>query len=311
MNQLQHIASHINALQHDIRAEVIINHLIDSEDLKPDEYIVHKEGQFSRAYRFDVLDTKVLIGANENKPTLSFNLSRDSIYDALPEGISHSPTNDIPGKDVDTMIREHNAQKKQQKAARKFFQPFENEIFEYGVKIENFESSFLFELNGSKASDMFYTLWNIDQDFPPMLISKFIRLLPFAYKIVGNISLASHILSALIEEEVKLNEKQYQKYSDKNNETILGNSRLGLDSIAGTEYDDYSKHIEIKIGPLQNSSLTDFIHEGKKKRFTELFYEYFFPIEVDIISLILLHENDEKFELDHRTDAFLGYNTCI
>ncbi|SEN01231.1 Type VI secretion, VasB, ImpH, VC_A0111 [Chryseobacterium taichungense] len=308
MNHLQHISSNINALQHDIRAEAIINNLIESGGLKADEYIIHKEGQFARAYRFDVLDTKVLIDADE---TLVFNLSRDSIYDALPEGISHSPTNDIPGKGVDTMIREHTDQKKQQKAARKFFQPFENEIFEYGVKIENFESNFLFELNGSKAPDMFYTFWNIDRDFPPMLISKFIRLLPFAYKIVGNISQASHILSALLEEDVKVNERQYQKYSDKNNETILGSSRLGLDSIAGTEYNDYSEHIEVKIGPLQNSSLTDFIHEGKKKKFTDLFYEYFFPIEIEISTIILLHEEDEQFEISNKTDAFLGYNTCI
>lgn len=311
MNHLQQTSSLITSLQHDIRAEVIINHLIESGDLKTGQYHIQKEGQFARSYRFDVLDTKVLDQPYDDESMLIFNLSRDGMYDTLPEGITHSSTNDIPGKEVETMIREHNDQKKQQKAARKFFQPFENEIFNYGVKTESIESTFLFELNGSKAPEMFYTFWNIDRDFPPMLISRFIRLLPFAYKIVGNISQATHILSLLLEEEVYVNERPYQKYYDKNEQTLLGESRLGLDSITGTEYDDYSSHLEIKIGPLQNSSLSDFIHEGKKKKFTDMFYEYFFPLEVEVSTTVLLHEKEEKFEFSTFTDAFLGYNTCI
>lgn len=58
---------------------------------------------------------------------------------------------------------------------------------------------------------MFYNFWNISQDFPPLLVSKFIKLLPFAYKIVGDIPLAAHILSILLEEEVKVTDREYQE----------------------------------------------------------------------------------------------------
>lgn len=309
MNYIQYIASLITSLQHDIRAEVIINDLIHSGDLKQEEYMIRKEGQFSRAYRFDVLDAKILDYDDDEKLTLS--LSRDSMYDTLPEGISHSASDDIPGKEVDGMIREYYDQKKQQKAARKFFQPFENEIFELGVEIERFESDFLFSMNGNKVPDMFYTFWNISREFPPLLTSKFIRLLPFTYKIVGNITQASHILSVLLEEKVTVNERTYQKYADQSRATLLGETRLGLDSITGTQYDDYSKHIDIKIGPLKNSSFTEFIHTGKKKQFVDLFYEYFFPIEIEITTIILLHEDEERFDMSRKTEAVLGYNTCI
>jgi hypothetical protein len=310
MNSLQHTASLITSLQHDIRAEVIINDLLQSGALKAEEYAIRKEGQFSRAYRFDILEAKVL-NSDDEKTQLTLSLSRDSMYDMMPEGISHNSQNDISGKEVEIMIREYYDQKKQQKAARKFFQPFENEIFEFGVETERFESAFLLELNGNKVPDMFYAFWNINKDFPKLLISKFIRLLPFAHKIVGNISLACHILSVLLEEEVMVNERTYQKYTDESKATLLGETRLGLDSITGTQYDDYSKHIDIKIGPLKNSLFTDFIHTGKKKQFVDLFCEYFFPIEIEITTIILLHENEGKFDMSRKTETVLGYNTCI
>jgi hypothetical protein len=311
MEHLNNLAIHVTTLKHDIRAEVIINDLLKSKDIDDTQYVVHKDGQFSRTYRFDVLNAKVIDYDYDSTQMLKFSLSRDSIYDMLPEGMAHSTKNDAQGKDVDVMIKEYKEQRKQQKAARVFFQPFENEFFRYGVKTETFESDFLFELNGYKAPDMLYDFWNISRDFPPLLVSKFIRLLPFAYKIVGNISQAVHILSVLLEEQVEVSNRDYQQYADEDQGISLGESRLGLDSITGTLYDDYSRHLDIKIGPLKTSSFTDFIHEGNHKKFVEMFYEHFFPIEVEINTIILLPDDKQKFEFINTTDAVLGYNTFI
>ena len=308
---LEHTAAQITSLQHDIRSEVIISDLLESRDLKDGEYIIRREGQFSRAYRFDVLDVQVTDYDYDSTQILAFALSRDSMYDTLPEAMTYGVKNDVPGKGVETMIREYNEQKKQQKAARTFFQPFENEMFGYGVAIEDFERKFLFGLNGSRVPDMFYDFWNISRDFPPLLVSKFIRLLPFAYKIVGDIFLAVHILSVLLEEPVNVKDRAYQEYADESQGISLGETRLGLDSITGSKYDDYSKHLDISIGPLQKSSFTAFIHEGKKKQFTELFYEHFFPIEVEINTIIILPEEKQKFEFGGTEDSVLGYNTTI
>ena len=308
---LEHIAEMITTLKHDIRGEVIVSDLLKSGDLKDGQFVIEKEGQFSRAYRFDVLDSSVTDFDYDSTQILKLNLSRDSLYDMLPEGMSHDSKNDTPGKGVDTMIKEYNLRKKQQKSARAFFQPFENEFFGYGVETEIFERSFLSDLNGSNAPDMFYDFWNISRDFPPVLVSKFIRLLPFAYKIVGNISQATHILSVLLEEQVEVSDRDYQQYADESQGISLCKTLLGLDTITGTRYDDYSKHLDIKIGPLRNSSFTDFIHQGEKKKFVDMFYEHFFPIEVEITTIILLPEDKKKFEFSDTTNAVLGYNTCI
>ncbi|MFY7815769.1 MAG: type VI secretion system baseplate subunit TssG [Chryseobacterium taeanense] len=308
---LQHIASLVTSLKHDIRAEVIIGDLLESGALSENQYMIRKEGQFSRSYRFDILDVKQTDYDYNSLEVLTFYLSRDSIYDTLPEAMTHNSKNDTPDKAIETMIREYNEQKKQQKAARNFFQPFENEMFDYGLKIERFEREFLFMLNDSRIPDMFYDFWNISRDLPSQLVSRFIRLLPFAYKIVGNIQQACDILSVLLEEKVTLNERDCQQYTDESQGICLGETRLGLDSITGTEYNDYSRHLDIMIGPLHKSSFTDFIHEGKKKQFTDMFYEYFFPIEIDINTIILLPEDQQKFEFNNKAVSVLGYNTTI
>ncbi len=311
MERLIDLARHITSLKHDIRAEVVINDLLKNKDISEAEYVVSKDGQFSRAYRFDILDAEITDYDFDATQVLEIALSRDSLYDMLPEGLVHNVRNDTPQKDVDVMIREHRNQKKQQKGARTFFQPFENEIFTYGVAIEGFERQFLSNLNGALAADMFYDFWGISKDFPKMLISKFIRVLPFAYKIVGDIPLACEILANLLEEEVVVNNKTHQKYTDKDESIILGDSRLGLDFITGNSYDDYSSHFNIQIGPLKNSNFVDYIHDGKKKKFLDLFYEYFFPIEVEIDTVILLPEEKQKFEFTNEESSVLGYNTRI
>ena len=311
MDHLNYIANVIRTLQYDVRAEVIVNNLQENKDISEEQYVINKEGQFSRAYRFDVLDSKVVDYNFEAIQMLNLDLSRDSIYDLLPEGTTHASKNDSLEKDVDVMIREYKNQKKQQRSARKFFQPFENEMFRFGVSTENFENEFLYGLNGSEAPEMFYDFWNIERDFPPLLVSKFIRLLPFAYKIVGNIPLAAHILSVLLEESVVVNDRDYQEYADESQGISLGEIRLGLDSITGNRYDDYSRHLDIKIGPLEKSSFTDFIHDGNKKKFTEMFYEHFFPLEVEIKTLILLPKNRQNFEFNTTEAPVLGYNTNI
>lgn len=311
MKNLEHLTKQINALKHDIRAEVVINDLLKNNEIDENQYVIQKEGQFSRAYRFDILQSEVTDYDYDSKQMLKLNLSRDSIYDMLPENLTHQTQNDTPNKDVDVMIREYQTQKKQQKAARTFFQPFDNEMFSYGVNVENLENDFLFELNSYLAPEMFYDFWGIDKDFPPLLISKFIRLLPFAYKIVGNIEEACHILSILLEENVSVTYKGHHEYSDESQNVELGVNRLGLDLIAGTTYDDYSCHLDLQIGPLKNSSFIDYIHEGKKKKFIEMFYDHFFPIEVEVNTIILLPKEKQDFEFNTTETSVLGYNTRI
>ena len=151
----------------------------------------------------------------------------------------------------------------------------------------------------------------MSRDFPPILISKMIKILPYTHKIVGNIELSVQILSSILKEKVEIQRKGFFKYYDEEQAITLGDCHLGIDFITGHSYDDYLENYQLLIGPLQNSHFQEYLHEGKLKQFVELFCEYFFPLEMEIELQILLQENQELFEFNSSQPSILGYNTKI
>ena len=309
---LEHIAQEITALKYDIKAEVLVSDLIQHKHIKENQCIVEKEGQFSRSYRFDVLDASVKDYLYNATQMLYISLSRDSLYDTLPEGMVHCKNADTSKKGIETMIKEYRQQKEEEKAARLFFAPLENELFQFNVQTEIFESKFFQEINSSLAPKALYTLWNTTREFTSKLSSKFIRLLPYVYKIVGNISKTCEILSLLLEEPVDVKTKESEHFSDTSQSSYLGKCFLGLDSTIGTNYIDYSKHLELQIGPLKKTALPEYLHQGILKRFISFFCEHFFPLEVEVTTQILLPKEKQSCILNKLEEpSFLGYNTYL
>ena len=233
MSEISSLIQSVSEISADIRAEVVVGNLLESGCLSENQYIVHKEGQFARTYRRDILSSEEIDFDFDTVSFLRLNLSRDSIYDTLPQNMVHSIQNDTPGKGVDTMIKEYRQQQEQQKQARAFFQPFENEMFAFGVETEMFESKFLTKLNDTTTADIFYDFWGMSRDFPPILISKMIKVLPYAHKIVGNIELSVKILSSILKEKVEIQRKGFFKYYDEEQAITLGDCHLGIDFITG------------------------------------------------------------------------------
>lgn len=311
MHKISSLVQSISALAMDIRAEVIINNLIQSNNISENQYVIYKAGQFARAYRYDILEASEIDYDFDTTPFLKLSLSRDSLYNTLPENMMHSICNDTPEKGVDTMIKEYKLQQEQQKQARRFFQPFENELFAFGVETERFEQQFLGSLNETNIPQMFYDFWGMSRDFPTQLTSKMLKILPFAYKIVGNISLSVQILSLLLKEKVEIKALDFEQYSDENQAITLGDCRLGVDFITGYSYDDYSSHYQLIVGPLENTHFQEYINNGIYQRFIHLFCEYFFPLEMEIELKILLQSKEESFVFNTQEQSILGYNTRI
>ncbi|MGV2451582.1 UNVERIFIED_CONTAM: type VI secretion system baseplate subunit TssG [Ralstonia mannitolilytica] len=311
MKYFETIARQVNSLPDDIRAEVVINNLLKSDDLQLEDFIIEKDGQFSRAYRYDILDSEVINYSFGNNSFLKFILSRDSIYDMLPENMVHEISSKTTEKDVEAMIEEYRIKKQDQKNSRLFFQPFENEIFSYGVRIEELEQDFLSKLSAFDSPELFYELLGISKELPPVMASRFIRVLPYICKIVGNLPVTIQILSLILEEEITIMRRSWTKYYENTQNSLLGNCRLGLDIVSGNNYDHYTDHISLSIGPLKNGCFSDYLNEGKYKSFLDLLCTYFFSLETEIEITILLSKEAERFGLNATKDTVLGYNTRI
>jgi hypothetical protein len=306
---LEDLIHEIENISDDIRAEIIVNEMIEGNEISPDEITISNEGQFSRAFRNDVLGAVIQEDNYIKHDYITLLLSRDSIYDSLPEGFVHSLNENNADKSVRQMIKEHKFQKNQENEARKFLTPFENEIFHYRTKIENVERDFLYKLNGSKPLNFFYDFWGLSRDYPSILVSKFIQLLPYAYQIVGDIDLSCRCLSSIIEERITYTTTTFKEYSDENEQIYLGENRLGVDFICGNKYTDYSMNVTVEIGPIINNSFENYIHNGKIKMFIDCFYEHFFPMEVELKTILLMHTETEEFNFSKQ--PVLGYTTRI
>ena len=306
---LEDIVAEIESISYDIRAEVITNELLQSNDAVQEEITISNNGQFSRAYRNDVLGATIEDDNYDKQEYLNIQLSRDSMYDALPEGFVHSLSENNADKSVKQMIREHKHQKKQEAEARNFFAPFENEIFHYRTKIESVERDFLYKLNGSKPLEFFYDFWGLPHIYPAVLVSKFIQLLPYAYRIVGDIELACQCLEHIIEEKVSYKTTTSKEYSEEAEQVRLGENRLGVDFISGKNYMDYSMNLTIEIGPITNKPFHNYVNNGEIKIFIDCFCEHFFPMEVEVKICLLMNKETEEFNFSKQ--PVLGYTTRI
>lgn len=309
MNDIEKIKNRINAIPFDLKAEVMLAALLDTCKKDGSDFLINFEGQFKRPYRTDVLGCEIVDYDYDASQFLKINISRDGIYDSLPEGIFHYPKTERLNQSVDDMTKEYRSQQKEEENARQFFLPFENEFFLSGIIREREEKEFLFKLNQGKPLDFFYDFWDLDKNLPQILVSKLIRLLPFVHKIVGKLDKTAYCLTYLLDEAVEIVELGYQDQSQSEQNVTLNDCRLGLDMISGMSYMDYSLNLEFKIGPLKDSNFHDYIHDGGIRKFLNLFYEYFLPIEIDVKTSILLPVEIEQFNFTQQ--PILGISTRI
>lgn len=307
-SNLEHILRCMKGFDHDVKAEVLLAEI--SHYLLPhEEFLINYKGQSKRPYRKDILGTKITDFQLDSTQFLSVDLSRDGLYDSLPENYFHDPKIQTDGqKSVDMMTLEYRLNKKEEEWARLFFKPFENEIFSNGVRREHIEKELLFEIDGSKPLDFFYDFWDLERSLPEKIIAQLMRILPYVNRITGDLDLTRYCLSYLIEETVELEHIGYRNQANHHEDSSLGDSRLGLDLVLGEVYMDHSYYLKFKIGPLKSHKITDFIHQGQLKRFVQLFFDYFLPMEVDAEVEVVLAENQKTFELE---ESILGITTTL
>ncbi|MNY42104.1 hypothetical protein D3C86_1769650 [compost metagenome] len=72
---------------------------------------------------------------------------------------------------------------------------------------------------------------------------------------------------------------------------------------------DYSMNLTIKIGPIVNKPYQHYLKNGEIKIFIDCFCEHFFPMEVEVKTVLLINEETEEFNFSK--EPVLGYTTRI
>ena len=313
MYNLDRIAAAISQLQDDIKAEAIIADIIEN-GVSPEDIVTVPDGLFKRRFNQDISNAEVKRLNNDQK-VLELHITRDGIYDALPAGLFHEHTTESVTKGQD-MAKESKKQRLIEAQARKFFLPFENEIFHKLVDLELEERKILNRYSENLFNDVFSGFWKLDRSLPQRLLSRLVILLPIAHKITGNLEMTARSLEIIIDEQVKVSLIRSEQPGKAESQiagqlSSLGAAALGLDFVCGLQNDTAHSVLDFTIGPLRNSSVEDYLENGQISKFLDCFFEYFVPVELGTRTTIEIYNEEHEFTLDPELLPILGYNSSI
>lgn len=295
----------------DIKAEAQLLQCMD-KGLLQDDFMISCDHIFRRAYRKDIISA--VIDERKSQHVLQMHLSRSGLYDHLPEGLFfQEPQQKSRVVTVGDMATDYKYNKKKEEDIRLFFQPFEHDFFLQRINIEEEEKGLLQGLQSGLLTEYFNRFWDLSKAVPPVLAGKLILLLPYAYKIAGDVELTAQCLTQLLNEEVKVIQR-IQQTTDADalvSSAGLGEVQVGLDMICGNTFWDGDPVMEMTIGPLLHSQVTDYLEGGSRFTLMETFNRFFIPAGIDVILSVQLPVEKMHMILSEEQSSVLGYSSVL
>ncbi|MDX2002101.1 MAG: type VI secretion system baseplate subunit TssG [Chitinophagales bacterium] len=298
-------------IKSDIKAEVIAADLVDiGYDI--DDIAVNNSGISERDYRKDILKIEFKRDKNGDKELIFIDVSREGIYNGLPEAMFHTFDREKKVNSA-SFIEEYKRHKAEEEAATMFFQAFEKELFRMRIMNELTERKSMLTSNAQFKSDLFLNLWPELKQIADKYVAGLLLLLPVSHKVVGDAELACTLLSHLLDVPITY------RYDDKtrgiDNHTgsnVLGAKHLAIDFVIGDSIPDYSPTLELVVGPVPKSMLTEVLHKGEIRKVLDLACKYLFPIVLDINITVEIDRFEEKFLLSESLqDGRLGFTSRL
>lgn len=294
----------------DLRAEAQLLLALE-QGLSEEDFIISCDKLFKREFSKDVISTEMKEdGRRQN--ILWIHLSRSGLYDQLPEGLFFQSPHRSSMHSVAEMAEAYKQNTKKEEEIRKFFLPFEHDFFLQRIKLEEMETVLLEGLRSGILNDHFIRFWGLPRSIPKALVTPLIVMLPHAYKVAGNLELTAQCLHQLLNENVVLQ----QKYGTVENAELacppaLGETELGVNMVCGDSFCEGDFIIEIVIGPLKKSNISDYLEGGNRFVLLQTFNRFFIPAGTDsIITLKVPHEK-QHMSLQKGTEPVLGYSSVL
>jgi hypothetical protein len=237
-------------------------------------------------------------------------LHREGFYDFLPEGFFHTSTRKY-FKDHHETIAEFRKHKEEEKNARQFFMPLEQEFYKHYINKEIFEQEFYFTPETIREFIDFYNLKDLDLNIYQKATLFFV--MPYVSIIAGNLSLTETCFEIILQEKVQFKTqfspivKTYIEKDPDLNSVILGkNSTLGHDVVDG------NPQLLIEIGPLiKSDSLLSFVF-GPDRKLIDWLVALFIQADLSTCVRILLNKQDESFVIgEENFESRLNYSTSL
>lgn len=308
---LEKVQQEINASVCDIKAEAQLLQAMD-KGLRAEDFMVACNHLFRRGYGHDVVDAEIM--DNKKQLYVQLSLSRSGIYDHLPEGLFFQlPQYGNKIVTVADMAADYKENKKKEEEIRKFFLPYENDFFLQRMNLEKQENELMNGVRSGMMTAYFNRFWNLPEAIPQSFKSSLAILLPYASKIAGNTKLTATCLYNLLHEDVYIEYKPcFCEEAEPSAEIpVLGETQLGIDMVAGNSFLEGDHFVEIVIGPLLHSRVTDYLEGGDRYVLMQTFNSFFIPAGVDVTITVKPPVEKMHMILEGEEGSVLGYTTIL
>lgn len=304
---------HYNKLQTDFKAEAVAVNLLKYHRAVSNIFI-ERVGVNDRAYLKDIKSiSSSYLGFDEEVFTIESY--REGIYDYLPEGLFHPPSLGASRKNVDTVVREIRKQKRVEDDARKFFRPFELEVFFTEISALLKESEFDITSNTDSLLDTVSELWPLIKMLDKQNAYIFMHILPFFHQIRGDKKWFERCMTAFLQVPVNVtfSPNIIDRMEKNDNSMLLGNSRLGVTYIPSGPHMDGQRNWVVNIGPIPYEDMKKYIPGSPFRNVLQALYDYFLPVTVDVEENFVTEKEEYSFSLedDGRNASRLGYSTFL
>ncbi len=291
----------------DLRAELLFDSLLDNNFLDENINIKYK-GLFYRGFNKDKMSIHEDVS---DKDVLNIDISRDGFYDILPESISHNYRNSEQKEDV---VTEFKNRKREEKEARHFFNPIENEFFRFKHQIEKYESDFFADLSADGIVDIIKLIMVVENTIPDHLIVKmFYALLKQNESKKHSIESICKILEGMLVERVSYTTSNIKLENVYDIENKNDNLILGINTTLASSQEIFLKKYNFIIGPLKNpENLENYFQNQTIETFVTTFFNLFLPLQVQFSFDVKLDLDSEQFWLDESVyKSRLGISTVL
>ncbi|MCJ7936331.1 MAG: type VI secretion system baseplate subunit TssG [Chryseobacterium sp.] len=304
---------HYNKLQTDFKAEAVAVNLLKYHRAVSNIFI-ERIGVNDRAYLKDIKSiSSSYLGFDEEVFTIESY--REGIYDYLPEGLFHPPSLGASRKNVDTVVREIRKQKRVEDDARKFFRPFELEVFFTEISALLKESEFDITSNTDALLETLSELWPLINMLDRQNAYIFMHILPFFHQIRGSKKWFERCMTAFLQVpvEVTFSPNIIEGIEKNDDSMLLGNSRLGVTYIPSGRHIDGQRNWVVNIGPIPYREMKKYIPGSPFRKVLQALYDYFLPVTVDVEENFVTEKQEYSFSLEdeERNASRLGYSTFL
>jgi DNA-binding transcriptional regulator YiaG len=288
-----------------LRAEAFCAEMI-ANGLSFNEIRVILNSNFKKSFRNEIDEVRFNLNEDTNVQEMELVINRDGIYDRLPEGLFHQSKGNSKTSTTAQMTEEYRRFRDEEKMARKFFQPYEQEFFRYATLVEQEELNLAFGiLNGDLKSELF-NFWEIPNELPDEPAKKLVQIMPWVKNIKGDIEQTAKALEFILDKPIEY--EAVEKYDHLVAEPVnsLNLTELGVDTVIGSNFWEPSLSWKFKIEHVKKNEIKDYRPNGPYGKLLKQFEEIFIPLQIDIIFDYAVLPAE-----DFETEDILGFSLTI